>query len=551
MENQINEYIRRLYNYTIPDIIRGHGLERQNLILRLKSLSVSEEKGKLLMKHLNERHNIETEIVKDIISFNKSDKTYKLKQLLEIQQLELSIFDKPKGEQEIYINRLLQKHNLENELLSDKNKKELLTKFIKDREHLVSSIYKYDNPKILNNILLLDYIKFTENIMDYINVYGANDNEKLLKYALNVYNSNKIFSKNNDLYHIIEYIINIYTLNIPNYILSESVKKLIINSFNIKLYKLIDSKFESWFSIDENILKIILTKILYINNIELSEYIINILGPISNLSDNSKNDMYVFFKEKILFINKYIEVYFKLFDIYGYDIINETSKFYENITKYNNRYLKNHHDIAFRLFEILLTKENGSNIVFDIIDENIIYTIELVKIAMSDHNYHPIILEYLNKLLKFKDDNDMKYNKLSLELLKTYPTVYYADYSENNPDYDKYDEYIPTITEDNKIKYIHKDINNKISKINQQYFEIIENKLDEQAHYYLAQILWQTPILTEKIKDKIMFHLLKANDYADSESLRIKLLNLYYNISLDYFEYNTESIIKLINLLKK
>ena len=194
------------------------------------------------------------------------------------------------------------------------------------------------------------------------------------------------------------------------------------------------------------------------NNKLIHDIIKNIIKYYINYHNN-KDLNYVISNLLNTLIEKYYNIidentYYSLADIYDFD---------ETLVK--------------NIFKFLLTKEGYPEIVFDIINENIILSVILAEITMSDPDYHVYITKYLE---------------------------IYLDNIEQNRSEGDYDFDIPFIYEENEI------------------------------NYYLAKILMEKMNLTNtdsvkmSLKRDIISHLIKAGDYADAALLRTRLSQVYY-----------------------
>ena len=233
-------------------------------------------------------------------------------------------------------------------------------------------------------------------------------------YSINI--NKHIYKKS---YLFLKYILNKYYNDKFNYKLNISdITKYLYNVINNKrinireLYritKILIRKYPNIFdnnSLTESFIIELLDKTINIKN----NFIIDILDSSENLSDESKTKInhiiYEFLSSKyfddnllnnvVLLINKY------------YDIIDANiflNSFNDNDLAY----------VAYDIFNILLTKDNGPNIVFQILDKNPIYSFKLADITMTDKDYHPYILKYLNNLIIYLENTNIVYNDPNLD----------------------------------------------------------------------------------------------------------------------------------------
>ena len=180
----------------------------------------------------------------------------------------------------------------------------------------------------------------------------------------------------------------------------------------------------------------------------------------------------------------------------------------------------NSDDIIFNILKILLMQTHYINKVFKILNKKYIHSIAFSNLTMNDEDYIPYILKYLNNLIEFKFNHKIIYNESFVRFINDKSFI------------------------DDRIKTIDLD-----------YRKVIDEKLDEKAHYILAQIRRNNNNnLSDIDKDYIMEHLLQSGDYADSKSLRTKLYQIYYlneepMITKSKFDLNfdVKTILNLIN----
>ena len=248
--------------------------------------------------------------------------------------------------------------------------------------------------------------------------------------------------------------------------------------------------------------KIIKDKYFHSQIINIERFVNNYHNLLINMNTNSDkyNDLLLKFLS-----NEYL-----LFDDDNYEGI-VISK--DDIHIYN---FLNSDDIILKILEILLMLPHYVNKVLEILDTKLIHAIVFSNLTMLDVDYIPYITKYLNKLIEFKTN----YNK----------------------------EYISNLYE-----YIYNK-DDIIDIMDFDYRKVIDEKLDEKAHYILAQIRRNNNNLSDIDKDYIMEHLLQSGDYADSKSLRTKLYQIYYlneepMITKSKFDLNfdVKTILNLIN----
>lgn len=106
-------------------------------------------------------------------------------------------------------------------------------------------------------------------------------------------------------------------------------------------------------------------------------------------------------------------------------------------------------DSIYKLFNILLSKEWGVNIVFNMVEVNLIYSIQLAKIAMTDDDYKPIIIKYLNEFIKHKNEIDIIFNDMKDDMFIILEDEGGKDSDISTNMYHKYNDY------KDEYKYLH------------------------------------------------------------------------------------------------
>ena len=338
------------------------------------------------------------------------------------------------------------------------------------------------------NYIILDILKSNlfNDETNYVNRIKEKKSYLFLKYILDTYYYNDKYNYKLDI------------SNIRNFLNDPFPKRIKINSNELyQITKILSNKYPDIF--DDNYYMYLLDKFMDHKH----NFVIDILKPSEKLSEKSKikinniidgifDDLYGIhgnIKDNLLLlINKY------------YDIINV-----HNFLQLSGEYYFSTDSLVYDIFNILLTKDTGPDIVFQILDKSPIHSIELADITMTDKDYHPYILKYLNYLITYKENKEKEY-KNNLEV--TY---------EDDP----------------------------------QYYGLLENNLDKKAHYLIAQILMNDSNVP---KYEIIRHLLKSNN--DGRRLGARLIQEHYlktsiSTSLDFLEDNdTDTLVNLLKYIK-
>ena len=287
----------------------------------------------------------------------------------------------------------------------------------------------------MNNIRKLSYFLKSDDYEGFLNYAKLNGlditNDTLLNLSINEYYKKynyledknflpapsllrediKINYKLDNIKLIINYILSYYKYQpsnkIKNKILDfdEDEDDIDMNNYLIELFI---HNFPLWSTTESDILKILRANFITGQNMETRKYILN------NLINNNNNNKSDILKRTVF------EMFDMLFDSLTSHINNEDNednedliillKLVENFSEiitYNrsiNNNLINNNDkfkqkIIYKIFEVILRKT--PNIVFDIIEKNQIYAIQLAKITSSDLDYHPYIKKYLKILIKY------------------------------------------------------------------------------------------------------------------------------------------------------
>ena len=295
-----------------------------------------------------------------------------------------------------------------------------IIKIIKNIKKIINDNNDIEFIKIMednkNKLIDFDYNKIIEIILNkYITLNIDNDNDKLfnmIEYIIN--NVDQILSYKNALLKLqnVKIILelvnkypNIYTVQQYEYLLQDVISFNNIELFTIILQHIdINSITNNYMLyIGSNLklypiyIKYIEDKYLINNNYKLlNDVIINLIDIKSYIDTRLEQNIGILGNNREISENDYI-----INDFFVDNIINLINKYYKYIN--HNIYLEiyewSNTEHIYKIFETMLGIEELPEVVFNIIEKNPKFAIQLAQITLSDPDYHIYITKYLNLLL--------------------------------------------------------------------------------------------------------------------------------------------------------